>query len=217
MDSSAMTHTPSSNWRLAHGGLFVLIMAFALLIPVVRQWPWLWIIPMSAYFLLLALIPQLGRSFSWLRIGCLTRGRIAATAALMICTALVLLIFQSIMQPETALFHERLLVEKLGNVFLAGTIFATVNAVMEELVFRGILFDAVQSQWGPYMTLAATSVLFGLGHLHGYPPGPIGAGLAMLFGLALGGLRLWTGGLLSPILAHMAADATIYCILVSRT
>jgi membrane protease YdiL (CAAX protease family) len=217
MDSSAMTHTPSSNWRLAHGGLFVLLMVFALIIPVVRQWPWLWIIPIAAYFLLLAVFPQLRRSFSWLHIGRLTRRTIIATVALMLCTTFVLLIFQSVMQPETAVFRERLQLAKLGNVFLAGIIFVTLNAVMEELVFRGIFFDAIDSQWGPSIAVIGTAVLFGLGHLHGYPPGSIGAVLAMLFGLALGGLRLWTAGLLSPILAHLAADGTIYYIVVTRT
>jgi membrane protease YdiL (CAAX protease family) len=88
---------------------------------------------------------------------------------------------------------------------------------MEELVFRGILFDAIDSQWGPWISLIGTAVLFGLGHLHGYPPGMIGAVLAMLFGLALGALRVWTGRLLSPILAHIAADATIYSIVVRST
>jgi membrane protease YdiL (CAAX protease family) len=39
--------------------------------------------------------------------------------------------------------------------------------------------------------------------------------LAGLFGFFMGALRLWTGGLALPIVAHMGADATIYGILVS--
>jgi membrane protease YdiL (CAAX protease family) len=82
------------------------------------------------------------------------------------------------------------------------------------LVFRGILFDALQSQWGAWVTLIASSLLFGLGHLRGYPSGILGACLATLFGFAMGVLRLWTGGLALPIAAHLVADATIYGILV---
>ena len=192
-------------------------MASSLLVPAVRQWPWLWVVPLGVYLLLVVSVPQLRHSFAWPHLGHLRGRMIVATLALMICTVFVLMTFQSIAQPETALFRKTLPVESLGNVFLGGVIFAVVNAVMEELVFRGILFDAIDSQWGPSITLIGTAVLFGLGHLHGYPPGTIGVVLAMLFGLALGGLRLWTGGLLSPILAHIAADATIYSIVATRT
>jgi len=78
----------------------------------------------------------------------------------------------------------------------------------------GVKLDALQSQWGMWVTLSATALLFGLGHLRGYPSGVTGACLAALFGFAMGVLRLWTGGLALPIVAHMAADATLYGILV---
>ena len=48
------------------------------------------------------------------------------------------------------------------------------------------------------------------------PPGRVGAGLAFLYGIALGALRMFTGGLALPILAHVAADAAIY-MLIART
>ena len=65
------------------------------------------------------------------------------------------------------------------------------------------------------VALGGTTVLFGLGHLHGYPPGPLGAVLAGLFGLALGLLRLRTGGLGLAIAVHVSADATIFGLLWS--
>jgi membrane protease YdiL (CAAX protease family) len=34
-----------------------------------------------------------------------------------------------------------------------------------------------------------------------------------MFGLSVGLLRSWTGGIALPIVAHLGADATIYCIL----
>src|ERR1700733_6478234 len=51
-----------------------------------------------------------------------------------------------------------------------------------------------------------------LGHLHGYPPGPLGAVLAGIFGMALGLLRLWTGGVGLTILVHICAGGTIFTI-----
>ena len=129
-------------------------------------------------------------------------------------TTLALLLFHATVQPDVQSYRAFLPLDALGGVFVAGAVFSTVNATLEELVFRGVLFDAVQSQWGVVGTLIGTAMLFGLGHLHGYPPGPLGACLAAWFGLMAGALRFWTGGLLLPIVAHMGADATIYSILV---
>ena len=60
------------------------------------------------------------------------------------------------------------------------------------------------------VTLGVTAALFGLGHLHGYPPGPLGAVLAGLYGVALGLLRWWAGGLGLAVACHVSADATIF-------
>lgn len=64
------------------------------------------------------------------------------------------------------------------------------------------------------MALVTTSLLFGFGHLQGYPPGYVGAFLACVYGFAIGALRIYTKGLALPIVAHIFADATIYGILV---
>jgi membrane protease YdiL (CAAX protease family) len=132
----------------------------------------------------------------------------------MAITAMALLAFHGTTKPDVGSYRAFLPLGAFGGVILAGVVFTIVNATLEELVFRGVLFDAVQSQWGVWGTLIGTALLFGLGHLHGYPPGPLGACLATLFGFGTGALRFWTGGLLLPIVAHMGADATIYGILV---
>lgn len=59
-------------------------------------------------------------------------------------------------------------------------------------------------------------LVFGCGHLHGYPPGPLGAVLAGLYGLGLGWLRVFSGGLGWPVVARVVADATLFT-LVARS
>lgn len=132
----------------------------------------------------------------------------------MAITTLGLVLYHVSAHPDVRSFREAIPFGAMGGVFMAGVVFTVANATLEEIIFRGILFDALQAEWGAGVTLVATAVLFGLGHLHGYPPGPWGACLAALFGFAMGVLRLWTGGLALPIVAHIGADATIYCILV---
>jgi hypothetical protein len=129
-------------------------------------------------------------------------------------TAWALLIFNIAAQPDIQRYRAFLPLVALPGTIMAGAGFAIINGTLEELVFRGVLFDAVQSQCGVGVALLGTAALFGLGHLHGYPPGLIGACLASFYGLLMGILRLWTRGLLLPIVAHIGADATIYALLV---
>ncbi len=208
----------SDDLRVAHGLTFVLLMACGLLAPALRVWPWVWLGPFIAYIVLVSCVRPLRHSMVWARVGKISAASFAATLGIIALTISTLLLFQMIAQPDVSSYHAKFPLNSIGGVVTAGLVFTTVNATLEELVFRGVLFDALQSQWSAAVTLIATSLLFGLGHLRGYPPGLLGVGLATLFGFAMGVLRLWTGGLSLPILAHMAADATIYSILVhSRT
>ena len=104
----------------------------------------------------------------------------------------------------------------LGGIVSAGLLFSIFNAILEEIIFHGILFDSAESQWGVWIAVAATAILFGYGHLRGYPPGLAGAFLAGLYGLCLGWLRIYTGGIGWPVIAHIAADATIF-VLIARS
>jgi uncharacterized protein len=46
-------------------------------------------------------------------------------------------------------------------------------------------------------------------------PGLLGAVLAGIYGISLGWLRAFSGGIGLPLLAHIAADATIFTIIAS--
>jgi CAAX protease family protein len=207
---------PSSDrsWRAAHGAIFLALMVLIALSPVHGRWPWFWLIPLAAYFTLTALLPPLRRTFVWPRAGRVSPIAWAATAALIVVTSVSLVVYETIAQPDVTFLGAALPAKALGGLLLAGVIFSLLNATLEELVFRGVLFDAIESEWGWRAAVSATAVLFGIGHMNGFPPGWIGASLAGIYGVFLGMLRVQTGGLLVPIIAHIAADATIYSLLV---
>ncbi len=97
----------------------------------------------------------------------------------------------------------RLYRELLFPLFRASTpleivAISILAGVGEEVLFRG----AMQPEWG----LIATSLVFGLVHIGGRLTVALGIWAACT-GALLGWLAIATGGLLAPIVAHIAYDA----------
>lgn len=206
---------PQADWQIAHGTLLIILIGCAYATPLLRQWPWIWLAPLAGYFAVTVCISPLRRSLHWLRLGRISAVTVGTTLGIIVLTATTLLGFQAIAKPDIHMYRDSLPLNALGGVVLAGIVFSIVNATLEEFVFRGVIFDALASQYSVWPTVAITATMFGLGHLRGYPSGIIGACLATAFGLLMGLLRIWTGGLALPIAAHISADATIYVILLS--
>lgn len=80
----------------------------------------------------------------------------------------------------------------------------------EEILFRGLLQDLLARWFGVAAGLVLASLVFGLAHA------VTGAYflIASLIGLYLGGLYLWSGNLLAPIVTHAAYDffALVYML-----
>ncbi len=202
------------DWRAAHGFLLVGLVAGTIYVPALRGWPQFWLAPLAAYLSLVRLVPPLWASFAGWRFGRVTGIALVAAVTIAAVSCGALLVFQAIAQPDLHAYAKLFPHDPWGGIWLWGVGFAVVNALIEEIVFRGILFDAVESQLGGWGAVLVTATLFGLGHLGGYPPGISGAILAGIYGLALGGLRLWTGGIGLTFAAHIVADATIFMIVV---
>jgi len=79
-----------------------------------------------------------------------------------------------------------------------------IVAVGEEAILRGVLFDAVRSVAGPPVAVVGTSLAFALLHvpLYGWHVVP----LDLAVGVWLAGLRLVSGGVAAPAVAHALAD-----------
>jgi membrane protease YdiL (CAAX protease family) len=77
-------------------------------------------------------------------------------------------------------------------------------AIAEEVALRGVLFNAVRSGYGDGAALVVSTVLFAVMHIPLYGVGSLPLDLAA--GLLLGGLRIVSGGVLAPAVAHVLAD-----------
>jgi membrane protease YdiL (CAAX protease family) len=88
--------------------------------------------------------------------------------------------------------------------FVAWAAITIVVATAEEALLRGRLFDAVRRAGGLAPAILVTTVAFALMHVPMYGWHVVPLDLAV--GLALGGLRLATGGIAAPAAAHAVAD-----------
>jgi membrane protease YdiL (CAAX protease family) len=104
---------------------------------------------------------------------------------------------------ETA---ERLILPLLGQCGVGelGAI-SMLAGFAEELLFRGVIQAALGDWFSPAVGLVGASLVFGLAH-------PISLSyftLVTVVGLYLGGIWLWTGNLLVPIVAHAVYDFVV--------
>ena len=156
-----------------------------------------------------------GRWRAWVRRGSTTPELPLLMGTTIVATAAALLAWQRLfdgrLPPE---YVEASAGRPLWLLVVAGAGFSLVNAAVEEAVFRGVLQTALVEVSGPVFAVVVQAVAFGLLHVVGVPHGALGALMAGTWGLLLGVMRWRTQGLLAPYVAHVAADATIFCVLL---
>lgn len=84
----------------------------------------------------------------------------------------------------------------------AGLISVVLTPAAEEILYRGILLDALRRRRGAVAAVALSSLFFGMLHLHA----PVVPAL-VFFGAVLAVARIWTGSLLLCIVAHAMFNA----------
>lgn len=166
-----------------------------------------------AVFLGLArLLPRIAPGAGWRRRG---RVPVLATAIVGGMTPFGLVGWFVLMRPDLDDLVAAYLPEAPLAVLVLGAVaFAVINAVLEELVWRGVMTDALERGFGPWPAIAIQAASFGLAHAHGFPRGALGIVLAGGWAVALGMLRRHAGGLAAPIVAHVVADASIATIVL---
>jgi membrane protease YdiL (CAAX protease family) len=94
-----------------------------------------------------------------------------------------------------------------GIVLLAG-----LAGLGEEVLFRGLIQGWLAERYPAWLSVAAASLLFGLGHWLSASY----AALAAIIGGYLGVVFLVTGNLLAPIIAHAVYDVVALLVLARR-
>ncbi len=90
--------------------------------------------------------------------------------------------------------------------------FALMNAFAEEVVYRGLIQEALHARFPRKLAFALVlqASAFAAAHFQGgFPTGWMGYFMTFSYALALGLLRWRSAGLLAPFLAHVMADLVI--------
>jgi membrane protease YdiL (CAAX protease family) len=89
-----------------------------------------------------------------------------------------------------------------GNVLVSLLLLAVLAPLVEELVFRGLLFGWIAGRWGGLPAWLVSSVAFAAAHYE-----PAHAVLVLPLGLLFGWLRWRTGSLVPSLVAHILNNA----------
>ena len=180
-----------------------------------RMWPLHLLAPLLVYAIIVACVPYLRKSFGWLRKGRMDQLVLQLVAATIVISTGALIAWIMIIKPDISHHIAQMPEMPIWSYPFAGAGFAVLNAAMEEIVFRGIIMDGLDSALGATSSsLCLQAVPFAaLHYLSGFPNGFWGFIMTLAYGVMLGFIRRLSRGMLAPFIAHIAADATIFTIL----
>lgn len=156
-------------------------------------------------------IPSMKLSSPWFE-----RGRFDAlpVVALAVMAGVALVVWKAWAQPDLSDAESMLPQWPVPLLVLGALGFSIVNALLEEVAFRGVLQAALRERFGDGVwPLLLQGAAFGVFHWYGVPRGAMGALMAGSWGVMLGWARRRSGGLLTPLIAHVVADIVIFSLL----
>jgi uncharacterized protein len=194
--------------------LFLLLCYLFRLLPV-PPLSFLLIVPIAVYTAVVLFSPPVRRETTWLAWGAVTPRLIAGSLVVVVVSSAALVAWYRVVQPDIAAFTRFIPQWPLPLVLLGGLGFAILNGVVEEVVFRGIVWDGAAAFIPvPWVLVIVQAVFFGTAHFWGVPSGVVGAVLATIYGIMLGVIRKRAGGILMVTVTHVFADIVIFCILL---
>lgn len=200
-------------WESLHGALLLFLMSLAwILIPVQYAALQLFIL-FSVTTVLLWPFHVTRSAFSWVKIGRIDR----VTWVLLYLTgvlstgALILWAFWTKDLGAGLRMAQGFSHYPTWLVFAFGIpLFALFNAFAEEIVYRGVLQEALLRVFSSPVAILLQASAFAAAHVaSGFPNGVVGYVMTLVYGTMLGYVRVRTGGMLAPYLAHVLADLVI--------
>ena len=128
-----------------HGAAFLAALVVTRLGLPPQPWPWYFLLPLLAYYAVVIAWPRLRKTAPRLGLGRMTGWPLATAVAVAIATSATLLAFDKLAHPEVADLRANL--PLFGNLLITGACFSIVNATLEEMIFRGLLWEFIAAEW----------------------------------------------------------------------
>ncbi len=185
-------------------------------LPASKNWPFYFLVPLILYGLIVWIIPWFRNSLDWLRPGKYDSRTLLLVILIVIISSTALVLWYILSQPDLSGMSSQVPDWSLKLLVLSAIGFSIINALMEEIIWRGAFQQALNAAFGVgFISIVIQALSFGMIHYKGFPSGLIGAALAAIYGLMLGYIRYYTRGLLWPIIAHFFADLTIFILYIT--
>lgn len=198
------------------GLICTLTVTFCKLESINRLWPLPILLALVIVLVVGKLVTFTRGAFNWIKKGDWGRQQIAIIAIVATVSGISLVCWYLIVKPDIADLADTIPHVHPIILIMMGVLFAITNAICEEFIWRGIIFNALERTFLPGAgVLCVQALSFGVAHVHGFPRGASGIVLASIYGYIIGCVRQHAKGLLAPIAAHIFADVVIYSILAS--
>ncbi len=200
---------------IRHALILLGLMLATPLLPVINRWPWGLIFVVCVSSAVIWAVPSWRYKPDWLGWGKISRVTVLASILSILVSIAGLLLWYCLCSPNLSEIAKRIPSGNAAQMIVMGAIFACLNAVLEEIVCRGILQDALTARFGVEHGWWLQGLVFGSLHGSGVPQGWIGVFLASIYGIALGWIRQHSKGLGLCCLVHVCTDAAIFALLAA--
>jgi membrane protease YdiL (CAAX protease family) len=153
-------HSALEQSKAWHGIVFLTALGAVAIVLSPLTWPWYVLLPLLVYAVVVLAWPALRRTAPRFAFGRWTGWPLVAAVGLSVATSAALVVFQTFGHPEVADLAAGVPVAVFGNLLFAGICFSAANATLEELIFRGILWEVAAVEWNVGVALGATTALF---------------------------------------------------------
>jgi membrane protease YdiL (CAAX protease family) len=192
------------------------------LISILRYWPISLIFPILVYYSIVLLYKKNALK-EYIPIGDITKRTILLIVMVSVVSILALMVWFFLLHPNKEQYAA--LFPKVNTFILpfVGLGFAIINSLIEELMFRGIIYNNIEKYISnnKILIILLQSIPFAtLHYIGGFPNGYFGILLTFIYGILLGEIRSISKGLLAPIIAHIFTDFIIFYIvyfLINKT
>jgi membrane protease YdiL (CAAX protease family) len=173
-------------------------------------------VPVLIYFTVVLSCRRLRAVVSWLRGGRIDIVTVALMVMMIALSAAGLVVWVLLLKPDLGRFITSVPPWNMPILIVGGVGFAVSNALVEEFIFRGVLWDGLKGACNkPPAVLLIQAAVFGGWHFRGFPGGAVGVSMVFAWGVFLGLVRQRSRGMVAPLITHFFADLTIFFILLA--